>query len=140
MMAVTTEPLRETVQRALIEAHIAEGDWAEGQRSLETNKNLLDSELCVQPYPELASMVYGAGGPLSSPHRLHRVLWCGITTAGQSESTVGWAVTAIKHRPGTDQTGYAHFPQKLSGSPCWPKAPTGLEAVLYRGLWLSEKE
>src|ERR1051326_1599498 len=100
MMAVTADPLRETARRASIEVHIVEGDWAEGQRSLETNRNLLDSELCVQPDPELASMVYGAGGRLSSPHRLHRVLWCGITTADQSESTVGLAVTAIKHRPG----------------------------------------
>jgi DNA-binding SARP family transcriptional activator len=57
MMAVTAEPLRETAQRVLIEAHMAEGNWVEGRRSFEAYKNLLDRELGIQPDPELASIV-----------------------------------------------------------------------------------
>lgn len=57
MIAVTAEPLRETAQRALIEAHIAEGNWVEGRRSFEAYRNLLDRELGIQPAPELASIV-----------------------------------------------------------------------------------
>jgi hypothetical protein len=126
MMAVTGEPLRETAQRALIEAHIAEGDWAKGRRSFEPYRNLLDRELDVQPDLELASIVHGSGGGLSSPHWLHRVLPCGITTSDQPESTVGWAITAIKHRPGTDQTGYAYFAAKIEAiaTPLY-KGPNG---------------
>jgi DNA-binding SARP family transcriptional activator len=103
MMAVIAEPLRETAQRALIEAHIAEGGWTEGRRSFETYRSLLDRELGLQPDPELT-------------YWLHRVLSCGITTADQSESTVGRAITAIKHCPGTDQTGYAQFAAKIEAA------------------------
>jgi DNA-binding SARP family transcriptional activator len=83
MMAVTAEPLRESAQRALIEAHIAEGNWVEGHRSLEAYRNLLDRELGVQPDPELASMVRksarrpelassdASGRPI--PHPAHRI-------------------------------------------------------------------
>jgi DNA-binding SARP family transcriptional activator len=57
MMAVGAEPLRESAQRALIEAHLAEGNWVEGRRSFEAYKDLLDRELGTEPDPELASMV-----------------------------------------------------------------------------------
>ena len=57
MMAVTAEPLRESAQRALIEAHMAEGNWVEGRRSFEAYRELLDRELGTQPDPELGSIV-----------------------------------------------------------------------------------
>ena len=58
MMAVSAEPLRESAQRALIEAHLAEGNWVEGRRSFEAYRDVLDRELGTQPDPELAAMVH----------------------------------------------------------------------------------
>jgi DNA-binding SARP family transcriptional activator len=58
IMAVSAEPLRESAQRTLIEAHLAEGNWVEGRRSFEAYKDLLDRELGAQPDPELASMIH----------------------------------------------------------------------------------
>jgi DNA-binding SARP family transcriptional activator len=57
-MAVKAEPLRESAQRALIEAHLAEGNWVEGRRRFEAYRKLLDRELGTQPDPELAAMVH----------------------------------------------------------------------------------
>jgi DNA-binding SARP family transcriptional activator len=57
MMAVTAEPLRETAQRALIEAHLAEGNWIEARRSFEVYREVLDRELGAEPDWELAAMV-----------------------------------------------------------------------------------
>jgi DNA-binding SARP family transcriptional activator len=58
MMAVSAEPLRESAQRALIEAHLAEGNWVEGRRTFEAYRDILDRELGTQPDPELAAMVH----------------------------------------------------------------------------------
>jgi DNA-binding SARP family transcriptional activator len=58
MMAVSAEPLRESAQRALIEAHLAEGNWVEGRRSFEVYRDALDRELGIEPHPELAAMVH----------------------------------------------------------------------------------
>jgi DNA-binding SARP family transcriptional activator len=55
--AVKAEPLRESAQRALIEAHLAEGNWVEGRRSFEAYRKLLDRELGTQPDPGLTAMV-----------------------------------------------------------------------------------
>jgi len=63
MVAITAEPLRESAQRVLIEAHLAEGNWIEGRRSFEAYKDLLDRELGIQPDPELASMVVRSARP-----------------------------------------------------------------------------
>lgn len=57
MMAVAAEPLRESAQRVLIEAHLAEGNWAEGRRSFEAYRELLWGELGVRPTAGLASTV-----------------------------------------------------------------------------------
>jgi DNA-binding SARP family transcriptional activator len=57
MMAVSTEPLRESAQRALIEAHLAEGNWAEARRGFDAYRELLDRELGTQPDPELAALL-----------------------------------------------------------------------------------
>jgi DNA-binding SARP family transcriptional activator len=58
MMAVSAEPLRESAQRTLIEAHLAEGNWVEGRRTFEAYRAILDRELGTQPAPELAAMVH----------------------------------------------------------------------------------
>jgi DNA-binding SARP family transcriptional activator len=57
MIAVSADPLRESAQRALIEAHLAEGNWVEGRRSFEAYCDLLDRELGTEPGLELAAMV-----------------------------------------------------------------------------------
>jgi DNA-binding SARP family transcriptional activator len=59
MMAVRAEPLRESAQRALIEAHLAEGNWFEGRRSYEAYRQLLARELGVRPDPELTAVFSG---------------------------------------------------------------------------------
>jgi DNA-binding SARP family transcriptional activator len=57
-MAVKAAPLRESAQRALIEAHLAEGNWVEGRQSFDAYRKLLHRELGTQPDPELAAMVH----------------------------------------------------------------------------------
>ncbi|MFI0793723.1 BTAD domain-containing putative transcriptional regulator [Micromonospora rubida] len=54
MAAVTVEPLRESAQRALIEAHLAEGNWVEGRRAYQAYRELLRRELGVVPATDLA--------------------------------------------------------------------------------------
>jgi DNA-binding SARP family transcriptional activator len=58
MMAVSAEPLRESAQRALIEAHIAEGNWIEARRSFEAYRDVLGRELSTEPDPEFAAMIH----------------------------------------------------------------------------------
>jgi DNA-binding SARP family transcriptional activator len=58
MTAVAVEPLRESAQRALIEAHVAEGNCAEAHRSYEAYRDLAYRELGAEPSPELRAMVY----------------------------------------------------------------------------------
>jgi DNA-binding SARP family transcriptional activator len=53
MMAVSAEPLRESAQRALIQAHLAEGNWVEGRRSYDAYRVLLRRELGVDPPADL---------------------------------------------------------------------------------------
>jgi len=55
MMAVSVEPLRESAQRILIQAHLAEGNWVEGRRSYEAYRAVLHRELGIEPNPELAA-------------------------------------------------------------------------------------
>jgi DNA-binding SARP family transcriptional activator len=63
IMAVSAEPLRESAQRALIEAHLAEGNWVEARRSFETYQQLLDRELGADPDPDLAALVHRPTAP-----------------------------------------------------------------------------
>ena len=62
MMAVTAEPLRESAQRALIEAHLAEGNWVEGRRGYDAYRQLLERELGTEPAPELSQLIQPAAG------------------------------------------------------------------------------
>lgn len=53
MTAVSAEPLRESAQRALIDAHLAEGNLIEARRGFEAYRELLDRELGVAPARDL---------------------------------------------------------------------------------------
>jgi DNA-binding SARP family transcriptional activator len=68
--AVAADPLRESAQRALIEAHLAEGNWSEVRRQFEAYRKLLRHELGIDPDPEFAALVrpaarsrHATGGP-----------------------------------------------------------------------------
>lgn len=57
MLVVSSEPLRESAQRVLIEAHIAEGNWIEGRRRFDTYNRLLWRELRAEPDPKLSGLL-----------------------------------------------------------------------------------
>jgi DNA-binding SARP family transcriptional activator len=60
LAAIRAEPLRESAQRTLIEAYLAEDNWAEAQRALTCYRDLLDRELGVSPSRELVHLVHYA--------------------------------------------------------------------------------
>jgi hypothetical protein len=66
LAAVEVEPLRESAQRVLFEAHIGEANWVEARRGFLTYCSLVRRELGVEPSAELAALV-GLG--LSSARR-----------------------------------------------------------------------
>ena len=47
--AISAEPLRESAQRALIEAHLSEGNWVEAHRGFVHYRDMLRRELGVSP-------------------------------------------------------------------------------------------
>ncbi|MFI7124726.1 BTAD domain-containing putative transcriptional regulator [Nonomuraea sp. NPDC050153] len=53
MLAVAAEPLRESAQRVLIEAHLAEGNRSVARRAHEAYRDLIQRELGVQPATDL---------------------------------------------------------------------------------------
>jgi DNA-binding SARP family transcriptional activator len=55
-VAVLAEPLRESGQRALIEAHQAAGDWVAARRQYDLFRGLLRREVGVEPSPELTAV------------------------------------------------------------------------------------
>jgi DNA-binding SARP family transcriptional activator len=55
--AVSADPLRESANRVLIEAHIAEGNLIEGRRAYQRYRDTVRRELGVEPGRELASLV-----------------------------------------------------------------------------------
>lgn len=55
--AVSADPLRETGQRALIEAHLADGNISEAVRQYRSFAVLLGTELGVAPTPALTALV-----------------------------------------------------------------------------------
>jgi DNA-binding SARP family transcriptional activator len=57
MVAVTTDPLRESAQRTLIAAHIAEGNWVEAKRQFTAYRRLAMTELGIEPHPSLFQMM-----------------------------------------------------------------------------------
>jgi DNA-binding SARP family transcriptional activator len=57
LLAVACEPLRETAQRALIVAHLAEGNAIEASRAFDTYTKLLDEALGITPGQDVVAMV-----------------------------------------------------------------------------------
>ncbi|MCX4695755.1 BTAD domain-containing putative transcriptional regulator [Streptomyces sp. NBC_01408] len=57
LVAVSAEPLRESAQRALIEAHLAEGNLVEALRGYDAYRGLTRRELGVEPGRELSSLI-----------------------------------------------------------------------------------
>ena len=49
MTAIGADPLRETAQRLLIEAHLAERNWHEARRAFDLYRRVLRAELGVEP-------------------------------------------------------------------------------------------
>jgi DNA-binding SARP family transcriptional activator len=69
MLAVSNEPLRESAQRVLIEAHIAGGNWIEGRKRFDSYRRLLWRELRVEPNPGLARLFQAECVPAKQPQR-----------------------------------------------------------------------
>jgi DNA-binding SARP family transcriptional activator len=61
-VAVLAEPLRESGQRALIEAHQAAGDWVAARRQFDAFRHMLRREIGVEPSAELAAVVARPAG------------------------------------------------------------------------------
>ncbi|MGH3836769.1 MAG: AfsR/SARP family transcriptional regulator [Pseudonocardiaceae bacterium] len=57
LAAVRAEPLRESAQRALISAHLGEGNVSEAVRQLDSYRELLDGELGIVPSEQLEAIV-----------------------------------------------------------------------------------
>jgi DNA-binding SARP family transcriptional activator len=57
LTAVRAEPLRESAQRALISAHLGEGNASEAVRQLDGYRKLLDGELGLAPSDQLVTLV-----------------------------------------------------------------------------------
>jgi DNA-binding SARP family transcriptional activator len=57
MLAVGCEPLRESAQRTLLQAHIAEGNWIEARRHFEAYRILLLRELGTEPPVSMARVL-----------------------------------------------------------------------------------
>lgn len=65
LVTVGADPLRESAQRVLVEAHLAEGNRSEALRLYAEHRDLVRRELGVEPSPELTALV--------APHQLARV-------------------------------------------------------------------
>jgi DNA-binding SARP family transcriptional activator len=57
MAAVAGEPTRESAQRALIGAHIAEGNWIEAIGQYKSYRRLVETELGLEPSPRMEELV-----------------------------------------------------------------------------------
>ena len=62
--SVRTEPLRESAHRAVVSAHLAEGNVSEAVRHYHAFRSLLNEELGVEPSPRFARML-----PVRPPER-----------------------------------------------------------------------
>ena len=57
LIAAGAEPLRESAQRALVEAHLREGNWIEANRAVRAYRHLLRQELGVKPPHDIIRLV-----------------------------------------------------------------------------------
>jgi DNA-binding SARP family transcriptional activator len=55
--AAVAEPLRESAQRALVKAYLADGNWGEALRQYRSFRDLLVAELGVEPSPEFLELI-----------------------------------------------------------------------------------
>jgi DNA-binding SARP family transcriptional activator len=62
LAAVRAEPLRESAHRAVIQVHIAEGNHVEAVRQYQRYRDLLESELGIDPSPLMAALMGGRIG------------------------------------------------------------------------------
>lgn len=67
LIAVSADPLRETAQQTLVEAHLAEGNLVEAHRSVERYRRVLHEELGVPLSPLMSSLISGFRRP-RGPH------------------------------------------------------------------------
>jgi DNA-binding SARP family transcriptional activator len=65
--AVHAEPLRETAQQALIEAHIAEGNVSEARRAYSRYREMVQVELGIEPSEKLLALISGTPQDQRSP-------------------------------------------------------------------------
>lgn len=63
LAAVAAEPLRESAHRALIRAHVAEGNRGEALRQFESYRSMLRRHVGVEPSAELRALVYANAAP-----------------------------------------------------------------------------
>ncbi|WP_324273824.1 bacterial transcriptional activator domain-containing protein [Blastococcus brunescens] len=66
-LAVQAEPLRESGQRALIEAHQAAGNWAVARQQFDAFRRILRREVGVEPSPELTAVATASRRRLPVP-------------------------------------------------------------------------
>jgi DNA-binding SARP family transcriptional activator len=72
MLAATADPLRESAQRALIAAHLGEGNLVEARRQFAAYRRLLAAELGIEPHPALADLLRATIRiPVRPPSRPH---------------------------------------------------------------------
>jgi DNA-binding SARP family transcriptional activator len=69
LSAVSSEPLRESAQMALIQAYLGEHNMVEAQKALLTFRQLLLRELGVPPSRELLALIYDASARGQEPDR-----------------------------------------------------------------------
>ena len=67
MSAIRVEPLRESAERALIEAHLAAGNLVEAHRAYASYRDMIHRELCVEPGNDLALLLASRSVPAYSP-------------------------------------------------------------------------
>jgi DNA-binding SARP family transcriptional activator len=84
--AVSGDPLRESANRVLIEAHLAEGNVVEARRAYKRYRDTVRRELGVEPSEQLARLMqtgflsrYRLAGSAQSPHAIGRM----VTTTDQ---------------------------------------------------------
>jgi DNA-binding SARP family transcriptional activator len=87
MVAIEAEPLRESAQRVLVEAHAAQGNHVEARRSYALYRSLVRRELGVDPSPELTALVTAPGRAghelIDPPTRSLREVRHGPTSSGE---------------------------------------------------------
>lgn len=69
LAAVCAEPLRESAQRVLIKAYLAERNWYDARRALDAYRDLLAGELGVSPSADLVALVRDGASAWTRPLR-----------------------------------------------------------------------